>query len=193
MSQTGFIKELVQGNIDALQTTFDDAHVSVLYEIIKVVYDAIKSGNKLLICGNGGSAADSQHIAAEFIGRFKKERKSYPAIALTTDTSALTAIGNDYSYEEVFSRQVEGLGQPGDVLIGISTSGNSGNVIRAMRVAKEIGMKTIVFTGKDGGKLKDECDLSFIAVSDNTPFIQCNHLVALHTMCECVENMLCEK
>jgi len=148
---------------------------------------ALKDQNKILLCGNGGSAADAQHIAAELSGRFKKERKPLAGIALTTDTSALTAIGNDYGYEYVFSRQVEAIGKEGDVLIAISTSGNSKNVITAIKSAKEIGMKIITLTGKDGGKMKDMGDLNLIVPSDDTPRIQEMHIMIGHMICALVD------
>ncbi|WP_211245386.1 D-sedoheptulose 7-phosphate isomerase [Sulfurihydrogenibium subterraneum] len=150
----------------------------------------LKLGKKVLICGNGGSAADSQHFAAEIVGRFEKERKGYPAIALTTDTSALTAIGNDYGFDKIFSRQVEALGEKGDILIGISTSGNSKNVIQAVEVAKQIGMFTVGFLGKDGGKLKDLVDKAFIVKSDNTARIQEVHLTLEHSICKVIDMYL---
>lgn len=150
----------------------------------------LKMGYKILICGNGGSAADSQHFAAEIIGRFEKERKGFPAIALTTDTSALTAIGNDYGFEHIFSRQVEALGQKGDILIGISTSGNSPNVIKAVEKAKELKLFTVGFLGKDGGKLKDIVDKAFIVESDSTARIQEVHLTLEHTLCKIIDMYL---
>ncbi len=150
----------------------------------------LKSGYKILICGNGGSAADSQHFAAEIVGRFEKERKGFPAIALTTDTSALTAIGNDYGFENIFSRQVEALGEKGDILIGISTSGNSENVIKAVEVAKGRGIFTVGFLGKDGGKLKDIVDKAFIVRHKNTARIQEVHLTLEHTLCKIIDMYL---
>lgn len=150
----------------------------------------LKNGNKLLICGNGGSAADSQHFAAEIVGRFEKERKGYSAIALTTDTSALTAIGNDYGFDKIFSRQVEALGEKGDILIGISTSGNSQNIIEAVKVAKEMGIFTVGFLGKDGGKLKSIVDKAFIVKSDNTARIQEVHLTLEHAICRVLDLFL---
>jgi D-sedoheptulose 7-phosphate isomerase len=147
----------------------------------------LKLGNKLLICGNGGSAADSQHFAAEVVGRFEKERKGFSAIALTTDTSALTAIGNDYGFDRVFSRQVEALGQKGDILIGISTSGNSNNVIEAVRVAKGLGIFTVGLLGKDGGQLKDLVDKAFIVRSNNTARIQEVHITFIHAICRVLD------
>jgi D-sedoheptulose 7-phosphate isomerase len=156
----------------------------------EVIISAFKSGHKLFFCGNGGSAADSQHIAAEFVGRFQKERKAWPAIALTTDTSALTALGNDYTFDIVFSRQLQALGQKGDVLIAISTSGNSKNVLEAVRQAKLTGIITIAVTGGKGGQLAGLCDISIIAASSKTARIQESHLVIFHSICELVENTL---
>jgi D-sedoheptulose 7-phosphate isomerase len=147
----------------------------------------LKLGNKLLICGNGGSAADSQHFAAEVVGRFEKERKGFSVIALTTDTSALTAIGNDYGFDKVFSRQVEALGQKGDILIGISTSGNSKNVIEAVKVAKGLGIFTVGLLGKDGGQLKDLVDKAFTVRSNNTARIQEVHITFIHAICRVLD------
>ena len=149
--------------------------------------EALKSGNKVLFCGNGGSAADAQHLAAELIGRFQKERRSLASVALTTDTSILTAVANDYGYDEVFARQVEGLGRSGDVLIGISTSGNSANVVKAALKARDTGMHTIAFTGEGGGKLKDICDITFAVPSKVTARIQEMHIMVGHIICELVE------
>jgi len=149
---------------------------------------SLKNGGKILLCGNGGSAADAQHIAAELSGRFKKERKALAGIALTTDTSALTAIGNDYGFEFVFSRQVEAIGKKGDVLIAISTSGNSQNIINAIKSAKEIGCKIITLTGKDGGKMKEMGDINIIIPSDNTPRIQEMHIMIGHMICNFIDN-----
>ena len=149
----------------------------------KICIQALNNGNKIMLCGNGGSAADAQHIAAELSGRFKKERRALAGIALTTDTSALTAIGNDYGYEYVFSRQVEAIAKKGDVLIGISTSGNSANVINAINVAKKIGCKIITLTGKDGGNMKNLGDINIIVPSNDTPRIQEMHIMIGHMIC----------
>ncbi|KAF1682953.1 MULTISPECIES: D-sedoheptulose 7-phosphate isomerase [unclassified Veillonella] len=148
---------------------------------------ALAAGNKVLFCGNGGSAADAQHLAAELIGRFQKERRSLASIALTTDTSILTAVANDYGYDEVFARQVEGLGRAGDVLIGISTSGNSANVVKAALKARDTGMHTIAFTGEGGGKLQDICDITLAIPSKVTARIQEMHILVGHIICELVE------
>ncbi len=154
------------------------------------IIEAFQNNHKLFFCGNGGSAADSQHIAAEFVGRFQKERKAWPAIALTTDTSALTALGNDYSFDIVFSRQLEALGQKGDVLVGISTSGNSKNVLEAFKKAKTLGIKTIGVTGGSGGQMASLCDILIVAASPKTARIQESHLCIFHSICELVENAL---
>ncbi len=153
----------------------------------QLIIVALKNSNKLMICGNGGSAADSQHIAAEFTGRFVKDRAPIAALALSTDTSALTCIGNDYSFNEVFSRQVRALGLKGDCLLGISTSGNSNNVIQAVKSAKDIGISTIGLLGRDGGQLKSLCDISVIVPSEITARIQEAHILIGHTICGSVE------
>ena len=155
-----------------------------------IIVEALKNGNKILLCGNGGSAADAQHIAAELTGRYKTERRGLPGIALTTDTSALTAIGNDYGYDRVFDRQVESLAQKGDLLIGISTSGNSKNVINAFNVGREIGCKIIGFSGRDGGAMNDLCDINLVVPSDDTPRIQEMHILFGHTICQIIDNEL---
>ena len=151
------------------------------------VRTALEKGRKILICGNGGSAADSQHMAAEFVGRFVKERQSLPALALTVDTSLLTAVGNDCGFDCVFSRQVEGLGQEGDVLIAISTSGNSANVVKAVKTAKEKGIYVIALTGENGGILAKESDLCLAVPSQVTARIQEMHIMIIHMICEIAE------
>ena len=160
---------------------------------VLAMVDCLKSGGKVMACGNGGSAADSQHFAAELMGRFERERQELAAIALTTDSSILTAIGNDYSYEEVFSKQVCGLGKKGDILLGISTSGNSKNVIKAIEAAKKRGIKIIALTGNGGGKiaiLLDEEDIHLCVPSNRTARIQEVHLVLLHSLCDGVDHVL---
>ena len=151
------------------------------------VRTALEKGRKILICGNGGSAADSQHMAAEFVGRFVKERQSLPALALTVDTSLLTAVGNDYGFDCVFSRQVEGLGQEGDALIAISTSGNSANVVKAVKTAKEKGIYVIALTGENGGILAKESELCLAVPSQVTARIQEMHIMIIHMICEIAE------
>lgn len=157
---------------------------------VELIITGLKNKNKLMICGNGGSAADSQHIAAEFTGRFINDRPPIAALALSTDTSALTCIGNDYSFAEIFSRQVRALGQVGDCLLGISTSGNSENVIQAVLAAKDLGIKTIGLLGRDGGKLADMCDCSIVVPSDVTARIQEAHILIGHSICGAVEQGL---
>ncbi|GAX86817.1 D-sedoheptulose 7-phosphate isomerase [Lebetimonas natsushimae] len=148
---------------------------------------SLKDGGKIMLCGNGGSAADSQHIAAELSGRFKKERMALAGIALTTDTSAITAIGNDYGFEQIFSRQVEALAKEEDTLIAISTSGNSENVINAINSAKKIGCKIITLTGKNGGKMKDLGDVNIVIPSNDTPRIQEMHIMVGHMICAFID------
>ena len=155
---------------------------------VKIVTSVLKKDRKVILFGNGGSAADSQHIAAEFIGRFQKERKALAAIALTTDTSILTALSNDYGSDIIFSRQIEGLAQKGDVVIGISTSGNSVNVLEGIKKAKRMGLKTISLTGCKGGKCAKLTDISIIVPSKNTARIQESHICIAHAICELVEN-----
>ena len=160
---------------------------------IVAMTDCLRSGGKVMACGNGGSAADAQHFAAELIGRFERERQELAAIALTTDTSILTAVGNDYSYDEIFSKQVRGLGKKGDILIGISTSGNSKNVVKAIEAAKKLGIKIIALTGNGGGKiagLLDADDIHLCAPSTRTARIQETHLVLLHALCDGVDHLL---
>jgi len=152
--------------------------------------ETMKIGNKLLIMGNGGSAADAQHFAAEIVGRFKMERPGLPAIALSTDTSIITAIGNDYGFERIFSRQVEALAAPGDALIGISTSGNSANILQALLTGRQAGCSAIGLLGKDGGTIKEICDLPLIIPSDDTPRIQEGHITVIHILCDLIEQSL---
>ncbi len=156
-------------------------------QLAEKIIEAFKKGNKVILMGNGGSAADAQHIAAEFVGRFKKERPSLPALALNTNSSTLTAIGNDYSYDVVFSRQIDGFAKEGDVVIGISTSGNSKNVYLALGLAKRKGCYTAAFLGKDGGTIKDICDLPLIVKVKDTPHIQACHIFMAHCMCDLVD------
>lgn len=165
--------------------------LDVLNDILAVLLQALKAGNKLIFCGNGGSAADSQHIAAEFVSKFRHDRQALPALALTTDTSIMTSVGNDYSFDRVFARQVEALGRPGDVLVGISTSGNSPNVLQAMEMARAMGIVTVGFTGEDGGKLKEVAAICFHVPSQNTARIQEAHITAAHALCGLIEEELC--
>ena len=153
----------------------------------RLIWEALKAGNKILLCGNGGSAADAQHIAAELVGRYEQQRRAFPAISLTTDTSALTALGNDYGYEAVFARQVEALGVSGDVLIAISTSGKSSSVVKAADQARALGCKTIALTGCSGEPLASHCDLAVVVPSDRTSRVQEAHITIGHLWCEMVD------
>jgi D-sedoheptulose 7-phosphate isomerase len=159
----------------------------IVVQIAKSMIQALASGGKILLCGNGGSAADCQHFAGEMVGRFKIERKGLPAIALSTDTSVLTSLANDYQFEIVFSRQVEALGKQGDILIAFSTSGNSPNVLRAVETARQRGISTIGFTGRSGGELKDMVDICLAVPVDETSLIQEGHETAFHIICQLVE------
>ena len=154
----------------------------------KLVVETLKNGNKILIFGNGGSAADAQHFAAELTGRYKTERRGLPVIALTTDTSALTAIGNDYGYDRVFDRQVESLAAKGDLLIGISTSGNSKNVLNAFELGKEIGCNIIGMSGRDGGAMNEASNINLVIPSNDTPRIQEMHILFIHTLCQIIDD-----
>ncbi|RII27309.1 MAG: phosphoheptose isomerase [Geobacter sp.] len=157
---------------------------------VDLVVTALAGGNKLLVMGNGGSAGDAQHLAAEIVGRFKLERRALPAIALTTDTSILTAIGNDYGFEQVFRRQVEALAAPGDVVVGISTSGNSPNVLAALTLAREMGCRTVGLLGRDGGTIGPAVDLELTVPSQDTPRIQEGHITMIHILCDLVERRM---
>ena len=184
---------------DLIQHEFNE-HIETVEQMTKLFDDIAKAanlcvecletGNKILIFGNGGSAADAQHIAAELVGRYKTERKGLSAIALTTDTSALTSIGNDYGYDYVFSRQVEALANPNDVLIGISTGGSSKNVIEALRLGKEMKCKSLGFSGRDGGEMNEICDINLVVPAIDTPRIQEMHIFIGHTLCHLIENNL---
>lgn len=167
--------------------------IKEIEEAAEIIQRAIKSGGKILIFGNGGSAADSQHIASEFVNRYQKERRALPAIALTTDTSILTSIGNDSSFDDIFSRQIEALGRKGDVAWGISTSARSPNVIKALEFAKSQGLKTIGFTGGDGGKIKRIVDCCVNVPSSSTPRVQELHITIAHIICELIEEAICNK
>lgn len=178
----------LQQSLAALERAAQDAALlATAHKVAAVIIGALRSGNRLLIIGNGGSAADAQHIAAEIMGRYKKERSAYAAVALTTDTSALTAIGNDYSFERVFARQIEGLGMRGDVLMALSTSGRSPNILAALRTARERGLVTIGFTGSNGEALRTACDHLLVVPSDDTPVIQQVYMAFAHGICDEIE------
>ena len=173
-------KNTIEATIDSL--------IPIIEEASLLMVDTLKNGNKILLCGNGGSASDAQHIAAELVGRYKKERKGLAGIALNTDTSAMTAISNDYGYESVFSRQVEALANQGDLLIGISTSGNSKNILLALKEAKELGCSTLGFSGRDGGDMSNLCNLNIVVPSNDTPRIQEIHILIGHILCQAVDD-----
>lgn len=182
--------ETIKNSLQAHQAVFERLLADEIENIercAEIIFDALGAGNKVLLCGNGGSASDAQHIAAEFVGRFERERRGLPSIALTTDTSALTAIGNDYGFERLFARQVEALAQPGDVLVGISTSGNSPNVLAAIMTARTLGCKTIGLTGAAGKKLASVCDAAILAPTARTARIQEAHIFIGHVWCEIVD------
>jgi D-sedoheptulose 7-phosphate isomerase len=185
------VKEIISASISVKQQILnDEALLQSICDAVNAVTNAFKNGNKVLFCGNGGSAADAQHLAAEFSGRFYKDRKALPAEALHCNTSYLTAVANDYSYDVIYSRLVDGLGLPGDVLMGLSTSGNSGNIVKAFETAKEKQMITIGFTGETGGKMKELSDFLFNVPSKDTPRIQESHIMIGHIICELVEAKL---
>ena len=178
------VNEMIRAEFDAhLQTLQKTAQLEeILARACETAIDTLKSGGKILICGNGGSAADAQHFAAELTGRYKTERR-----ALTTDTSAITAIGNDYDYDLVFSRQLEALGRKGDLLVAISTSGNSKNVLNALEFAGKSGIKTLGFSGKGGGAMNELCDINLVVPSSDTARIQEMHIFFVHTICQAID------
>ena len=178
-------------SIAALKRLQSDSDLAAAFDAaFAACLAAYRNQRKILIAGNGGSAADAQHLAGELVSRFYFDRPALAAIALTTDSSILTAVGNDYGYEDVFARQIQALGQPGDVFIAISTSGNSPNILKAIEAAKARGLTVIGLTGKSGGKMKPLCDICICAPSDSTPRIQECHLVIEHTLCACIEEAM---
>lgn len=182
------IQQRLSDHLEVLQKLMASDLPKKLEKCAKIVEKALKEGHKVLFCGNGGSAADSQHLAAEFVGRFQKERKGLPAIALTVDTSILTAVANDYGYDTVFARQVQALGEAGDVLIGISTSGNSRNVLLAVEEAKTKGISCIGMTAEGGGKMAEECDICLAVPAKVTARAQEMHILMGHILCELVDH-----
>lgn len=187
----GIIEEIIDESIKTKQNMLKDKELLTdIQRASDLVIDSISKGGKVLLCGNGGSASDALHIAGEFVGRFQKERKSAPAIALNADMASVTSIANDYGYDSVFSRIVEGYMEEKDILIGISTSGNSENVYNALLKAKEIGGRTIAFLGRDGGKIKNIVDVPIIVPSDVTARIQESHIMIGHIICELAEEVL---
>ena len=184
------ITSILRKSIDTKQLVLNDAELLNRVEAATTaIINAFRNGNKVLFCGNGGSAADAQHIAAELTGRYVKDRKALPAIALTVDTSALTAISNDYGYDMVFKRQIEALARQEDLFIAISTSGNSANILNALKAAKEMGCKTLGLSGRDGGMMNDLCDLNIIIPENNTARIQEMHILIGHILCNAVDNL----
>ena len=175
-----------------LVAEYETSCVDTVVAAAGMIIDSLGNGGCIYICGNGGSAADAQHIAGELIGRFKRERKAFPAVALTTDTSVLTSIGNDCGFEDIFTRQVEGLIRPGDILWAISTSGASANVVAAAKAAKEKGAKILAFTGKLKTELEQVCDLCLSIAAPNTAAAQEIHQLAYHTICDLVEQKFCQ-
>lgn len=184
-----FWQEEHTSHLDAVSKTFTGLQ-SEFESLLKACTTCIRNGGKILFFGNGGSASDAQHLATELTVRFVKDRKPIPAIALTTDTSALTAIGNDYGFDHLFARQLDALGNKGDIAIGISTSGNSPNVLNALQIAREKNLVTVALSGRDGGKMKDLCDINLIVPSDTTARIQEMHITLGHMLCGAIEQKL---
>lgn len=190
----GFIKSEIEETISTKKMLLDSPQfLAQMEKVIEVTLNAYKNGRKTLLAGNGGSAADAQHIAAEFVSRFYYDRPALPSIALTTDTSILTAIGNDYAYENLFSRQIEAQGEKGDVFIAISTSGGSKNVIKAIEAAKKKGVITVALTSAKGQAMADMCDYALMVPSNSTPRIQESHIVIGHMLCGAIEAALFER
>ena len=184
------IKKIIQASINVKESIInDDRLLLAVNDAVNVIVNAFEKGNKVLFCGNGGSASDAQHLAAEFSGRFYTDRDALPAEALHCNTSYITAVANDYSYDVIYSRLIKGIGNPGDVLVGLSTSGNSKNIVNAFEVAKEKEMLTIGFTGSTGGKMKKLSDVLINIPSDDTPRIQESHITLGHIICQFVEEI----
>lgn len=188
------IKNIIQASIDTKARVLADTQlVTRIDEVARVIAGAFRNGNRVYLCGNGGSAADAQHLAAEFTGRFYSDREPLPAEALHVNTSFMTAVANDYSYDEVYQRAVKAHGRAGDVLIGLSTSGNSKNILLAQEEARKRGMIVVSFTGESGGKMKDLCDYLLNVPSNDTPRIQESHIMIGHIVCQLVEEELFSK
>lgn len=183
------MKDNIKQNLEQISQNFIllQKQIDIIVQIAQIWIESLANGNKVIFCGNGGSAADSQHLAAELMGRYKIDRNPMPAMSLTVDTSALTAIGNDYGYEKVFSRQLRGIAKKGDVLVGISTSGNSKNIIEAFQIAHSLGVKTVAFTGEGGGRMKEEADICLNVPSTIINNIQEMHIASGHIICDLVE------
>ena len=186
-----YIKNQIKKSYETKIAIYENEElINKIQEVALLCLELYKGTNKTILAGNGGSAADAQHIAAELVGRYGFDRPSIPSLALTTDTSNLTAIGNDYGYDKVFSRQLEGMGQDGDLFIGISTSGNSVNIINAFKSAKEKNITTVALVGRDGGEMAKIADISLIVPSDSTPRIQESHILIGHILCDIIEKEL---
>ncbi len=186
-----YIKDQIKNSYETKRAIYEnEALLDVIEKVARACVEVYKSGKKTILAGNGGSAADAQHIAAELVGRYGFDRPSIPSLALTTDTSNLTAIGNDYGYDKVFSRQLEGMGQEGDIFFGISTSGNSQNVINAFEAAKQKGITTVALVGRDGGKMAAMADFAIVVPSNATPRIQESHILIGHIICDIIEKEL---
>lgn len=188
------IKNIIKESIDVKEIILsDNILINIINEVSNIITDCFKNGGKVLLCGNGGSAADAQHIAAEFSGRFYFDRSPLFAEALHVNTSYLTAVANDYSFDEIYARLIKAMGKSGDILICISTSGNSENILKAAKTANDLNMTTIAFTGANGGKLKNECDYLINVPSSITPRIQESHIMIGHIICELVEEKIFKK
>lgn len=186
-----YIKDQIKKSYETKQAIYENENlINKIEEVSKLCVKLYRGKNKTILAGNGGSAADAQHIAAELVGRYGFDRPSIPSLALTTDTSCLTAIGNDYGYDMVFSRQLEGMGQDGDLFIGISTSGNSKNIINAFISANKMGITTVALVGRDGGEMAKIADIALIVPSDSTPRIQESHILIGHIICDVIEKEL---
>lgn len=184
------VRARIRESVEAKQKLLGDVHVRFVLDCAELLSASLRDGGKVILCGNGGSSADATHLAAELLGRFKYDRDPLPAFSLTDNTASITAIANDVGYERAFSRQVRGLGVEGDVLIALSTSGTSPNVVDAVEVARSIGMRTVGMTGAGGGRLPELCDLCLRVPSDDTARIQEGYMLAAHTVCELVERTL---
>lgn len=187
------INETIDDKVKILNDLRDSEYMKQVESVAKVMTARLKNNGKILLAGNGGSAADAQHFAGEIVGRFMKERKSLPAISLCVDPSVMTCIGNDYGYDAVFERQIQGLACEGDILVAISTSGNSENLIRAVAAARETNVITVGLIGRDGGRMKKECDYALVVPSWNTPRIQEIHTFTVHLICQYIDERFCEE
>ncbi len=187
------IEQVIDHKKDLLDLLGQTGYLDALEQVTQVMVECISAGNKIILAGNGGSAADAQHFAGEIVGRFMMERKALPAVSLCVDPSVMTCIGNDYGFDFVFERQISGLGKAGDIFVAISTSGNSVNLIQAVETARKMNMKTVGILGKTGGKLKELCDYALVVPSNETPRIQEIHTFSVHMLCEHIEKGIFEK